>query len=158
MLQLVKGKQKANEEDEGFVSWYMERPKSLFAQFKKTTKFLRDGTNKFGIGDTTPVNLVSHLPNVIPVQIDQYPMFWDNYVFERFGEGRKPKMPPYWVPNQSANGLMAKRKPSYRRMFGTKPSTRTWTASSPKRRASCQRTAERCDAWQRPTNVTSTGL
>ena len=92
MLQLVKGKQFANHGDEGFVSWYMDRPQTLFAQLRTPTKTLADGDPTVAIPITPPRPTHSRLPNVYAVPIDTYETrsLWQNYVKKRFTEPTKP--------------------------------------------------------------------
>ena len=52
------------------IPHYMDRPKSLFAEFDRTTRFLRNTKQNLGIGTTTPMEAQSALPNVWPVRID----------------------------------------------------------------------------------------
>ena len=87
MLELVKGAHFAARNNEGFVSWYMERPSSLFGRLKTPTRALETDPNA-AIPITSPSNTQSKLPNVYAVRIDTYQTrhLWRHYVAARFTE------------------------------------------------------------------------
>lgn len=65
ILEVTKGAEYATADDEGFVSWYMERPPELFAA-------------------TTPARLTQQLPAVTEVFLDDT-LLWDVYAHVRYG-------------------------------------------------------------------------
>ena len=127
MLQLVKGDEfNRTPTHEGFVSWYMERPLSLFAKIKSPPPSSSSHRYyKFPVGGPLMQQLT-----VWPVPIDDYPDFWRNYVFQRFGEGK----PPRRVTNVEASKTGKKRK-------RTTPSS----LASYDNKVDCVRNPERCD-------------
>ena len=125
---------------------YMERPQSLFAEFRKTTHSIRDGPTDLGIGKTTPVPVQGKLPNVWPVPIDGPATYllWKNYLYERFGVGSKPVFP--W--KSSGTGRAVKPSQKGEETVSSKRDTRTRSRRPGKRgiseaRLNAPRTKER---------------
>ena len=96
ILHLVKESENRHANDEGFISWYMERPKSLFATIKPATKLIRNNKDTYQVAGRMPPVVVNKIPNIWPVPIDTILTrdLWLNYVRVRFGDGKKNIQPP----------------------------------------------------------------
>ena len=101
MMEMVKGSTYADQHDEGFVSWYMDRPQSLFARITPASKLIRNNRDTYHVTGKTPPTVLNKIPNVWPVPIDSIVCrdLWLNYIFERFGEGKAPYVPPKEAKN-----------------------------------------------------------
>ena len=101
---------------EGYVSWFMHRPSSLFAALQKPKLRLRDDVALSDLpGELKDGALRALLPNVITVPIDtvRSQRLWDRYVALRF-EGKPPKDLPIVSGLAKGGGKNRRRNPSQR--------------------------------------------
>ena len=87
IFELAQGNANASGGSEGYVSWFMQRPPSIFATVNQPTSRLRhtDPFHDGGRADNPEAEAL--MPNIYPVVIDQMAsrLFWEAYVQRRLG-------------------------------------------------------------------------
>ena len=81
MMQLTRGVENDLKGTEGFVSWFMERPPSIFAAVKPPTRRLRHTDPFHDAGRADNPEAEALMPNIYPVALDRVVSkpFWDAY-------------------------------------------------------------------------------